>query len=38
MTIIISKNRKNAKRVLRTSFKKEEDLQKYISANPDLIQ
>lgn len=37
MPIIISKNEKDAKRVERTGFKKEEDLLKYISENPDLI-
>ncbi|MBA7662697.1 hypothetical protein ES703_70728 [subsurface metagenome] len=37
MPIIISKDGKDAKRVLRTSFKKEEDLLKYISENPDCI-
>ena len=37
MPIIISKNGKDAKRVLRTIFEKEEDLLKYISENPDCI-
>ena len=37
MPIIISKNGKDAKRVERTSFEKEEDLLKYISDNPDCI-
>lgn len=37
MPIIISKNGKDAKRVERTSFKQEEELQKYISENPDCI-
>ena len=37
MPIIISKNGKNAKRVLRTIFEKEEDLLRYISENPDCI-
>ena len=37
MPIIISKNGKNAKRVEKISFKKEEDLLKYISDNPDCI-
>jgi len=37
MPIIISKNGKNAKRVKKTSFKKEEDLLRYISDNPDCI-
>ena len=35
MPIIISKNGKNAKRVEKISFKKEEDLLKYISDNPE---
>jgi len=37
MPIIISKNGKDAKRVERTSFKQEEELQKYIFENPDCI-
>ena len=37
MPIIISKNGKNAKRIEKISFKKEEDLLKYISDNPDCI-
>lgn len=37
MPIIISKNGKNAKKIEKTSFKKEEDLLKYISDNPDCI-
>ena len=37
MSIIISKNGKNAKRVEKIHFKKEEDLLKYISENPDCI-
>ena len=37
MPIIISKNGKNAKRIEKISFKKEEDLLKYISNNPDCI-
>jgi len=37
MSIIISEDRKNTKRIEKTSIKKEEDLQKYISANSDLI-
>jgi hypothetical protein len=37
MPIIISKNGKNAKRVERTNFKQEEELQKYIFKDPDCI-
>ena len=37
MPIIISKNGKDAKRIEKISFKKEEDLLKYISNNPDCI-
>ena len=37
MPIIISKNGKDAKRIEKISFKKEEDLLKYISGNPDCI-
>lgn len=37
MPIIISINGKDAKRVLRTIFEKEEELLKYISENPDCI-
>lgn len=37
MSIIISKNGKGAKRVERSSFDKEDDLQKYIHKNPESI-
>ena len=37
MPIIISKNGKGARRVEKTSFKQEEELQKYIFENPDCI-
>lgn len=37
MSIIISKNGMNAKRLEKTNFKKEKDLQKYIFENPDCI-
>lgn len=37
MPIIISKNGKDAKRLDKTSFKQEEELQKYIYNNPDSI-
>ena len=37
MPIIISKNGKNAKRIKKSSFKQEEELQKYIFNNPDSI-
>ena len=37
MPIIISKNGKDAKRIERTNLKKEEDLLRYISDNPDCI-
>jgi len=37
MPIIISKNGKDAKRVEKISFKKEEDLLRYIFENPDFI-
>lgn len=37
MSLIISKNGKNAKRVNRTSFENEEELQRYIEENPESI-
>lgn len=37
MPIIISKNRKDAWRVERTSFKEEKELQKYIFENPNCV-
>jgi hypothetical protein len=37
LPIIIPKNGKDAKRIEKISFKKEEDLLKYISDNPDCI-
>ena len=37
MPIIISKKGKDAKRIEKTSFKQEEELQKYVYENPDSI-
>ena len=37
MAIIISKNGKNAKKVDKSTFEKEEYLQKYIHDNPESI-
>ncbi len=37
MTLIVSKNGKNAKRISRTSFGNEDELQQYIHDNPDVI-
>jgi hypothetical protein len=37
MTIIVSKDGKNAKKIPRSSFEQEKELQKYLEDNPDIV-